>query len=247
MIRIVHADDHVLFRAALRHLLKHMPNVSVVAEAGNGEEALALARELNPDLVLMYILMPGMGGLEATQRLTRLDRAPAVIALTSCVEPPFPAQMLKAGALGYLTKNVTEKELGVAIKRVFAGRRYVCNEVAQDLASYAFEEHTASPFETLSNRELQIMMMVINCQKVSEISAHLHLSPKTVNSYRYRIFEKLKISSDVEMVLLAVKHGMVANLVARTGVTAAQEASSPVPLAARPTDADTQQPQAHAL
>ena len=96
-----------------------------------------------------------------------------------------------------------------AIRRVYAGKRYVCNEVAQDLASYAFEDNVDSPFEVLSHREMQIMMMVVGCQKVSEISGSLHLSPKTVNSYRYRIFDKLKISSDVELVLLAVKHGMI--------------------------------------
>ena len=154
--------------------------------------------------------MPGMGGLEATQRIVRGEtNRTHVIALTACSEAPFPAQMLKAGAEGYLTKSVTVKELEVAIRRVYSGKRYVCNEVAQELASYAFEEKTSSPFELLSHREMQIMMMVVGCQKVREISGSLHLSPKTVNSYRYRIFEKLNVSSDVELVLLAVKHGMV--------------------------------------
>ncbi len=209
MIRIVLADDHRLFRLAITRMLDAAPNIAIVGEAATGEQAISLVRELSPDIVLMDILMPGMGGLEATQRITRSGGKAAVIALTGCVDAPFPAQMLKAGALGYLTKNVELTELELAIKRVFAGKRYVCNEVAQELASYAFEGGSDTPFELLSHREMQIMMMVVNCQKVSEISVNLHLSPKTVNSYRYRIFEKLHISSDVELALLAVKHGMV--------------------------------------
>ena len=209
MIRILIADDHSLVRVGLIHILSNLANVQLVGEAGSGEEAVQLARSLQPDIVLMDIIMPGMGGLEATARITRQESHTAVIALTACTEPPFPAQMLKVGALGYLTKNVPVAELELAIRRVFAGKRYVCNEVAQDLASYAFKENAETPFYTLSHREMQIMMMVVGCQKVSEISGSLHLSPKTVNSYRYRIFEKLNISSDVELVLLAVKHGMI--------------------------------------
>jgi len=209
MIRIVVADDHALVRRGLIQLLKAMSNVQVVGEAATGEEAVQLARSLQPDIVLMDIIMPGMGGLEATQRIVRHEPRSKVIALTACTEAPFPAQMLKAGALGYLTKNIEPAELQRAVRRVFAGKRYVCNDIAQDLASYAFEDNVESPFEVLSHREMQIMMMVVGCQKVGEISTSLHLSPKTVNSYRYRIFEKLNVSSDVEMVLLAVKHGMV--------------------------------------
>lgn len=212
MIRTVLVDDHRLFRIALRRLLDEAPNIAVVGEAESGEQALTLTRELRPDIVLMDLLMPGMGGLEATQRITRSANSPAVIALSSCTEQPFPSQMLKAGALGYLTKGVDASEVVLAIKRVFAGKRYLCNEVAQDLASYAFQDKHDSPFDALSHREMQIMMMVVNCQKVSEISLSLHLSPKTVNSYRYRIFDKLKVHSDVELVLLAVKHGIVQHL-----------------------------------
>jgi DNA-binding NarL/FixJ family response regulator len=212
MIRTIVVDDHRLVRIALRRLLEDTPNISVVGEAETGKQALSLVRELRPDVVLMDILMPGMGGLEATQRITRGAQAPAVIALSDCAEQPFPGQMLKAGAVGSLTKSVDAQELVLAIKRVFSGKRYLCNEMAQDLASYAYQDNADSPFDTLSHREMQIMMMVIGCQKVSEISLNLHLSPKTVNSYRYQNVDKLKVKGDVELVLLAVKHGIVQNL-----------------------------------
>ncbi len=212
MIRVVVADDHTLIRKALCGLLNAISNVQVVGEAATGEQAVQQARKLQPDIVFMDIIMPGMGGLEATQRIAQQETSSAVIALTACAEPPFPAQMLKAGAKGYLTKNIDLAELELAVRRVFAGKRYVCNEIAQDLASYAYDEHVESPFAVLSHREMQIMMMVVGCQKVSEISGSLHLSPKTVNSYRYRIFDKLNISSDVELVLLAVQHGMVSTV-----------------------------------
>lgn len=209
MIRTLIVDDHQLFRAGLRRIVADSPSISVVGEAASGEQALSLVRELRPDVVLLDVLMPGMGGLETTQRLARGANAPKILGLSGCVEQPFPAQMLRAGATGYVSKNISPAELVAAIKRVYAGKRYLSNEVAQDLASYAFEENVASPFENLSYREMQIMMMVVNCQKVRDISSSLHLSPKTVNSYRYRIFEKLNVSSDVELVLLAVKHGMI--------------------------------------
>lgn len=209
MIRIVVADDQQLFRQAIIRLMQDLPSIAIVGEAVDGDDAINQAKALRPDIVLMEVLLGGMGALEATQRILRIDCSPKVIALTRCAEAPYPAQMLKAGASGYLTKNIDKPELLLAIRRVYQGRHYVCNEVAQDLASYAYETHHESPFDILSHREMQISLMVVNCQKVSDISLHLHLSPKTVNSYRYRIFEKLNISSDVELTLLAVRHGMI--------------------------------------
>lgn len=209
MIRVLVADNQTLVRTGFVSLLSSMSQVQVVGQAASGEEVVQLARELNPDIVLMEVVLPGMGGFEATQRIIAYNRFTAVVALTSCTQAPFPAQMLKAGALGYLTKDVSLQELEQALRKVFMGKRYVCHTVAQDLASYAVEDNVESPFEQLSNREMQIMLMVVNCQKVSDISVSLHLSPKTVNSYRYRIFEKLNVKSDVELVLLAVQHGMV--------------------------------------
>jgi two-component system invasion response regulator UvrY len=209
MIRVLIADDHKLFRIGLQKMLKEAGNLQLVGEAKSGEEAITMARELSPNIVLMDICMPGIGGLEATRRIVQMQRDIKVIAVTAYEESPFPLQALKAGASGYLTKSVAADELLTAIKRVFLGKRYLSAEIAQQLAVTSFTEQSEDPFDQLSNREMQIMLMVVNCHKVKQISNNLHLSPKTVNSYRYRIFEKLNVSSDVELVLMAVRHGVV--------------------------------------
>ncbi|MGD8830372.1 MAG: UvrY/SirA/GacA family response regulator transcription factor [Pseudomonadales bacterium] len=209
MIRVLIADDHKLFRIGLQKMLRESSEIRVVGEATTGEEAVSLARERGPNVVLMDLAMPGIGGLEATRRILRLQNDIRVIAVTAFEDSPYPVQALKAGALGYLTKKVNADELLKAVKRVFLGKRYLSAEVAQQLAVTSVGDDGDDPFSQLSGREMQIMLMVVNCHKVREISSNLHLSPKTVNSYRYRIFEKLNVSSDVELALLAVRHGML--------------------------------------
>lgn len=208
MINILLVDDHRLFRLGMARLLLENKGFKVVGQADSAESGVSLARKLRPNVVLMDILMPGIGGLEAISRIRRIDRHIKIIALTACISNPFPVQALKAGAVGYLTKAVAPEELYAAIRRVYVGKRYLSADVARQLAEKVFETDIESPFDLLSGREMQIMLMIVNCRKVSEISDDLHLSPKTVNSYRYRIFEKLGVSSDVELVLLAVRHGM---------------------------------------
>ena len=209
MIRILLVDDHRLFRLGVGRMLQEVSGLQIVGEADCGETAVLQCRELNPNVVLMDICMPGIGGLEATRRITQREGCPRVIMLTAYQENPFPLQALRAGASGYLTKSVTAEELLAAIKRVFLGKRYLSADVAQTLAVTAFDGEQDGPFDHLSNREMQIMLMVVNCHRVIEISNNLHLSPKTVNSYRYRIFEKLNVKSDVELALLAVRYGVI--------------------------------------
>ncbi len=209
MIRVLLVDDHRLFRLGLRKMLLETKGIQVIGEAENGEDAVRLARDDRPNVVLMDLIMPGIGGLEATRRIVRLELDIKVVVLSACDQAPFPMQALRAGATGYVTKGAAAEELGVAIKRAFVGKRYLSMDVAQELAVSSFEDDGIAPFEQLSGRELQIMMMVVNCQRVNDISSSLHLSPKTVNSYRYRIFEKLNVRSDVELALLAVRHGMI--------------------------------------
>ena len=191
-------------------MLADVDGVHVVGQAESGEEAIKKARELKPDVVLMDLKMPGIGGLEATRRLLRSHEDIKVIAVTICEEDPFPTRLLQAGAAGYLTKGAALDEMIQAIRMVFAGQRYISPQIAQQLALKSFQPKVnGSPFDLLSEREIQIALMIANCQKVQTISDKLCLSPKTVNTYRYRIYEKLDITSDVELALLAVRHGMV--------------------------------------
>lgn len=202
-------DYQRLVRIGVARVLQKSSRIEVVAEANNGEEAVELCRTLHPNVVLMDIAMPGIGGLEATRRINRLERGIKVIIVTSLIRDPFPLQALKAGAIGYLSKKSAEEELEAAVRKVFVGKRYLSADVAQLLAFRSMDSSAACPFEKLSNREMQIALMVVNCHKVPIISKQLHLSPKTVNSYRYRIFEKLSVSSDVELTLMAVEHNLV--------------------------------------
>lgn len=191
-------------------MLADIDGLYVVGQADCGEEAIKQTRELKPDVVLMDVKMPGIGGLEATRKLLRSHPDLKVIAVTICEEDPFPTRLLQAGAAGYLTKGAALEEMIRAIRMVFAGQRYISPQIAQQLALKSFQpQQNGSPFDLLSEREIQIALMIANCQKVQAISDKLCLSPKTVNTYRYRIFEKLSITSDVELALLAVRHGMV--------------------------------------
>lgn len=208
-IKVLVVDDHDLVRIGISRMLGDVEGIKVVGQAASGEEAVRLVRELSPDVVLMDVQMPGIGGLEATRKIQRIDEGIRVIAVTVCDEEPFPSRLLKAGAAGYLTKGADLQEMVRAIRVVSVGQKYISAEIAQQMALKPFKDEQSSPFDQLSERELQISIMVVNCQKVQEISDKLCLSPKTVNSYRYRIFEKLGIDSDVELTLLAVRHGLI--------------------------------------
>lgn len=208
MIRVLVVDDHDLVRTGITRMLADIDGLQVVGEADSGEAALKLARELKPDVVLMDVKMPGIGGLEATRKLLRSHPDTKVVAVTVCEEDPFPTRLLQAGAAGYLTKGAALDEMVQAIRLAFAGQRYISPQIAQQLALKSFQPQ-GSPFDSLSEREIQIALMIVGCQKVQIISDKLCLSPKTVNTYRYRIFEKLSVTSDVELTLLAVRHGMV--------------------------------------
>lgn len=210
LIKVLVVDDHDLVRTGITRMLADIDGLQVVGQADSGEESLKKARELKPDVVLMDVKMPGIGGLEATRKMLRSHPEIKVVAVTACEEDPFPTRLLQAGAAGYMTKGAGLAEMVQAIRLVFAGQRYISPRIAQQLALKSFQPQVNnSPFDLLSEREIQIALMIVGCQKVQVISDKLCLSPKTVNTYRYRIFEKLSISSDVELALLAVRHGMV--------------------------------------
>lgn len=208
MVKIVVADDHDLVRMGIVRMLSDVAGFEVVGEAKTGEEAMRIAKDRQPDVVLMDVKMPGMGGMEATKRILSHNPKIKVIAVTSLSDDLFPERLMKAGACGYVTKGANFDEMIDAIKTVVAGNRYMSSNVAQQLAlrSFSGSKDNGSPFASLSERELQTAILIANGAKVQTIADTFCVSPKTVNSYRYRIFEKLNIHSDVELTLLAVKH-----------------------------------------
>jgi len=209
VIKVLLVDDHELVRMGIRSLLEDVTGIDVVGEASSGEEAVQMVKKLHPHVVLMDVKMPGMGGLEAIKRILRVDETTKVLAVTVYGEEPYPSRVLQAGAVGYLTKGADMQEMVQAIKTVSSGKRYISPEVAQQLALKHLNDEKDSPFDGLSEREMQVMIMITSGQKVQEISDQLCLSPKTVNSYRYRLFEKLNINSDVELTHLAIRHNLI--------------------------------------
>lgn len=202
-------DDHDLVRTGIKRILDDVSGIKVIAEARSGEEAVKLGRKLKPQVVLMDVKMPGIGGFEATRKLIRIDPDIRVLIVTICNNDLYPARLLQVGASGYLTKGATMEEMVQAIRAVHAGQRYISPEIASRLAFKHVSDTDESPFESLSERELQVMLMITMGMKVQDIAEKLCLSPKTVNSYRYRIFEKLRVKNDVELTLLAIRNGLV--------------------------------------
>ena len=209
MIDVMLVDDHGLVRSGIKHILDAASGIRVILEASSGEEAIKLARDHRVDVVLMDVKMPGIGGLEATRKLLRSDPDLKVLVVTICSNEIFPARLLQVGAAGYLTKGASAEEMVKAIKSVYVGQRYISPEVARSLALKHVSDSQSTPLEELSEREMQVMLMITMGVRVQDIAEKLCLSPKTVNSYRYRIFEKLNVKNDVELTLFAIRQGLI--------------------------------------
>ncbi len=208
-IRILLADHQELVRRGVERLLNDLPQLLVVGEASSGEEAVQLVRALQPDVVLMDVQIPGIGGLEATRRIAQNNPDSRIIVVTVQMDVPFPSQLLDAGASGYLTKHCTVDEIADAIRAVHRGERYISADIARQMALSMLPGKELSPFDRLSQREMQVMLMVTEGQNVHDISSRLCLSPKTVSTYRYRLFDKLGVENDVELTRMAIRHGIV--------------------------------------
>ena len=211
MIKVLIADDHELVRSGLEYILASDRGIEVVGSASSGEEALTLAAKLHPDVVLMDINMPGMGGLEACHKIKQEYPGIRVIALSVLVDGPLPRHLLDAGIEGYISKHSQPAEMITAVKAVSRGECYLSNDVAHQLAMTSGVNSPVSPFETLSQREMEVTMLTLQGKSIQVISNLLALSPKTVCTYRYRIFEKLGIHNDVELTRLAAKYGLLNN------------------------------------
>lgn len=210
MTKIIVADDHELVRMGIVRMLADIPNFDVVGEAKTGEEAVNLVRNIQPCVVLMDVKMPGIGGLEATRKVLAASPGTKVIAVTALSDDMYTDRLMKAGASGYVTKGAGFDEIVKAIETVLRGNLYMSSDIAQQVALRSFTGGLEkSPFDDLSERELQTAIMISNGIKVQDIANSFCISPKTVNSYRYRIFQKLKINSDVELALSAVKYKLL--------------------------------------
>lgn len=210
MIKVLIVDDHALVRMGIRHLLENLTDMTVIAEAENGEQALTLVKTQHPDVVLLDMKMPGIDGWEVTRRLQKTNPHIKIIAVTALTSDLLPSRMLQLGAMGYLTKESSVDEMATAIRKVFNGEKYLSAAIAQKMAINSLgPSQPDSPFDLLSEREMQVMFMITNGMTVPAIADTLFISTKTVNGFRYRIFEKLTIKNDVELLFLAMKHGII--------------------------------------
>lgn len=209
MINVMVVDDHGLVRNGIKRLLNDVDGITVVAEAETGEQAIRQAREQRLDVILMDISMPGIGGLEATRKISRSLPGVKIIAVSIHDDDPFPARLLEAGAVGYLTKGCEVREIVRAIRSVHSGKQYITPEVAHKLALTFVNKGEKSPIDRLTQRETQVMLMIVRGSTNKEISSRLCLSPKTTSTYRYRLFDKLGVDSDVALTRFAIRHGLI--------------------------------------
>lgn len=208
-IKVMLVDDHELIRIALGKILSDAEGIKVIAEASSGEEALERARREQPHVIILDVDMPGMGGVEATRRLTALPNHPKVIVISVHSQAPYPQRLLEAGALGYLPKGGRAEEVIAAIKSVYKGHPYLSPEVAGSLALAALHGGRKSPLDTLTRREMQVMLMLTQGQSLQVIAKSLNLSPKTVATHRYRIYDKLGVDNDVALTHVALRYGIL--------------------------------------
>lgn len=209
MIRVILIDDHVLVRDGIGLMLKNAKDIQVVGEAGTGIEGVQLVRELQPAVVILDLKLPDISGIEVTTRLLRLTPAPKILVVTSAFHNEFPLRILEAGALGYVTKDVAREELVNAIKAVNKGQPFISTAVASRLALAKIDHQTHAIFSNLTNKEMEVLILSVRGVRAVDIARRLHMSPKTVHSYRSHIFEKLGVENDVGLTLLAIRENLM--------------------------------------
>jgi two-component system invasion response regulator UvrY len=209
MIRVLLVDDHAVVRTGFRLLLQSQPDINVAAEAQSGEAACQIYAELAPDVVVMDLGMPGMGGLEAVRRIRARNPAARVLALSAHDDPMHARRALREGALGFLSKRSAPEALIEAIATVAAGRRYIDPSLAQKLALAEIEGAARSPIEQLSEREFEVFIRLAGGATVQKIADDLKLSASTIGTHLYNIKQKLGVVNQSELTLLAIRHGLI--------------------------------------
>jgi DNA-binding NarL/FixJ family response regulator len=204
-IRVLIADDHALIREGLRSLLARQENIDVVSIAANGREAVREVQRLQPSVVLMDITMPELNGIEATRQIVERFPSAKVIILSVHATVEHYYQAARAGAWGYLLKESASEEVAAAIRSVHAGKRFVSTRIAE---SFQTKLDAESPIDSLSRREREILQLVAEGQSSAEIATLISISPKSVETYRSRLMQKLGLHGLAEMVKFAIRHGM---------------------------------------
>lgn len=209
MVRVMLVDDHAVVRTGFRLLLQSLPEVSVVAEAESGELACQRYAELTPDVVVMDLAMPGMGGLEALKRIRARHPQARVLALSAHDDPMTAKRALQEGAMGFLSKRSAPEALIEAVTAVAGGRRYIDAALAQKLALADIEGTTKSPIDRLSEREFEVFIRLASGATVQRIAEDLKLSASTVGTHLYNIKQKLDVVNQSELTLIAIRHGLI--------------------------------------
>jgi len=209
MIRVLIADDHPIVRQGLKQILSEEPDMEIVGEATNSNEVIDLAEKRNWDIVILDITMPGRGGLDVLKVLRRDFPKLPVLVLSIHPEDQYAVRALKAGAAGYMTKESAPEELIMAMRTVLKGKKYISPSLAEKLADYLESEDQKNIHEILSDREHQVLLMIASGKSIKEIAEELSLSIKTISTYRARIFEKMKMKSNAELIRYAINKNLV--------------------------------------
>lgn len=212
-VRILLADDHTLVRHGLRKVIEERADWEVVAEAGDGREAVRLAEQLHPDLAILDVAMPLLNGIEATRQITKRLPRTRVLVLSMYADEAYVTQMVQAGASGYLLKDSADVDLLKAVDETAAGRTYFSPSISRvmldDYARQVGDTALVDRFESLSGREREIFQLIAEAKTNKEIAALLNVSPSTVETHRAHVMEKLKLHSAAEIVLYAVRRGVI--------------------------------------
>ena len=208
-MKVLVADDHTVVREGLKRILTREPSIQVVAEAEDGAAALALAHEMDLDVVILDMSMPGRGGLETLQELKRRWPKLGVLVLSMHPEDQYAVRVLREGADGYLSKESAAEELINALRKIHGGGKYVSPTLAERLALTVERGFEGSPHERLSTREFQVMVLLAEGKTVTQIGDELHLSVKTISTYRARILEKMGMKNNAELMHYAIEEGIV--------------------------------------
>ncbi|HSF71532.1 MAG TPA: response regulator transcription factor [Methylotenera sp.] len=207
-INVMLVDDHAVVRMGFKMLLESAADIKVIAEAENGEAAIKFYMEHKPNVVVMDITMPGMGGLEAIERILAKDNSAKILVLSAHEDSVHPKRVLNAGAMGYLTKRSAAEELIKAIRMVASGKKYIEAGVAQQMAIQQLSGDQ-SPVDVLSEREFEVFMSLAKGKTTNEIAENLFLSPRTVGTHLYNIKQKLNAQNSAEIALIAMRSGLL--------------------------------------